>query len=48
MHDSYTRHECGIKSFTPTVWSRLCDFAILIACLAIAAGKVYFIFTWLF
>ena len=41
MHDSYTRHACGIRTFTATRASRAVDAAILIAGWAVALADCH-------
>ena len=44
MHDSYTKHECGITTFVPTRRSRFTDLCILAASyLLLLAFKLYLI-----
>ena len=43
MHDSYTRHECGITTFVPTPWSRFVDLCALAAGGLLLALKLYLI-----
>ena len=46
MHDSYTRHECGITTFVPTRRSRFTDLCVLAASfllLLLLAFKLYLI-----
>jgi len=43
MHDSYTRHECGITTFVPTRWSRFVDLCVLAAGYGVIALKLYLI-----
>ena len=40
MNDSYTRHACGIRTFTPTRASRAVDALLLIAGWAVLIAKV--------
>ncbi len=40
MHDSYTRHACGIRTFTPTRASRLIDAAVFAAGWAVALAPI--------
>ena len=40
MNDSYTRHACGIRTFTPTRASRLIDAAVFVAGWAALGAKV--------
>ena len=41
MHDSYTRHECGITTFVPTRRSRFTDLCALAASFLLLAFKLY-------
>ena len=46
MHDSYTRHECGITTVVPTRRSRFTDLCVLAASLLLLlllAFKLYLI-----
>ena len=43
MHDSYTRHECGITAVVPTRRSRFTDLCILAAGYLLLAFKLYLI-----
>ena len=43
MHDSYTKHECGITPFVPTRQSRFTDLCILAAGYLLLAFKLYLI-----
>ncbi len=43
MHDSYTRHACGITTFVPTRWSRFTDLCILAASYLLLVFKLYLI-----
>ena len=40
MHDSYTRHACGIRTFTATRASRGVDALLLIAGWAVALAPI--------
>ena len=40
MHDSYTRHACGIRTFTATRASRAVDALLLIAGWAVALAPI--------
>ena len=40
MHDSYTRHACGIRTTTPTRASRLIDAAVFAAGWVALGAKV--------
>lgn len=43
MHDSYTKHECGITSFVPTRRSRFTDLCVFAAGYLLLAFKLYLI-----
>ena len=40
MNDSYTRHACGIRTFTATRASRLIDAVIFTAAWLVFAAKI--------
>lgn len=45
MHDSYTKHECGITSVVPTCRSRFTDRCVLAASYLLLAFKLYILWS---